>query len=119
MEKKWFYHINGCTKAVAADFDEDGKMDIASIAFFADLKNTPEEKFMLFRQDSSLHFTAFSPPVAELGRWISMEVTDTDHDGDKDILLGNYSRGFINQQGALKDWDHYSPFILLRNTNRK
>jgi hypothetical protein len=56
FEQAYFYPVNGCTKAIAADFDNDGDMDLASIAFFADFKNKPEEKFLYFEQDGPFHF---------------------------------------------------------------
>lgn len=31
-------------------------MDIATIAFFADLKNNPSESFIYFEQDKPMHF---------------------------------------------------------------
>ncbi|MCW9707523.1 FG-GAP repeat domain-containing protein [Fodinibius salsisoli] len=33
FEEEYFYHLNGATKAVAADFDDDGDLDIAAHAF--------------------------------------------------------------------------------------
>lgn len=116
--QSWFYPVNGATKAMAADFDRDGDPDIASIAFFADLLQNPGEKFLYFRNESSktaLKFQPFSPPIAQYGRWICMDVNDWDGDGDPDIVLGNYSRGFLNQEEVKADWDVYLPFVVLRN----
>lgn len=118
FEKNWFYPVNGATKAMTADFDGDGDLDIASIAFFADLLHNPAEKFLYFRNESSksgtdLKFQPFSPPVAQYGRWICMDVNDWDGDGDPDIVLGNYSKGFLNQETVKADWNVYLPFVVL------
>lgn len=115
FRQAWFYHVNGSTKAVAADFNRDGLMDIATIAFFADLKNNPSEKFICFEQKGPLQFKAHALPIAKAGRWICMDVKDLDHDGDQDVILGNYSRGFINQPGFEPGWDMYTPFVVLEN----
>ena len=118
-ESAYFYPINGCTKAIAADFDGDGDLDIATIAFFADLQHHPVEKFIYFEQIHALQFVPHA--VAQLvtkGRWICMETGDYDQDGDPDILLGNYSAGFIIQEHLKPDWNVHQPVILLEN-NRK
>ena len=118
-EQTYFYPINGCTKAIAADFDGDGDLDIATIAFFADLQHHPAEKFIYFEQTQAMQFVPHS--VAQLateGRWICMETGDYDQDGDTDILLGNYSAGFIIQDHFKPDWNVHQPVILLENIKK-
>ena len=117
FKQTFFYPINGCTKAVARDFDGDGAVDIATIAFFADLKNKPEETFIYFKNTSgsATRFTPQSIPIHQLGRWICMDVNDFDGDGDADIVLGNYSRGFLNQEKVKPEWNIHLPFIVLQN----
>lgn len=119
FEQAWFYPVNGCTKAVAADFDQDGDLDIASIAFFADLKYRPAEKFILFTQERPMAFIPHVMPALKgAGRWICMDAGDFDRDGDPDIVLGNYSKGFIIQGDFKPDWDVNIPFIILRNKTK-
>ena len=111
----WFYPVNGCTRAVASDFDQDGDLDIASIAFYADLANDPGEKFIYFEQDKPLHFIPHSPPIEQYGRWICMDVNDYDHDGDPDIILGNFAATFSTEKNTTATWDLHLPYIVLRN----
>lgn len=116
FEQAYFYPMNGCTKAIAQDFDGDGDLDIAAIAFFADLQHHPEEKFIYFEQTKSLQFTPHAVPGLKTeGRWICMETGDYDGDGDIDIVLGNFARGFIIQEGFTPDWRMSQPFIVLKN----
>lgn len=117
-EQAYFYPINGCTKAVATDFDQDGDLDIATIAFFADFKHNPAESFLLFEQRKALQFQPHAPPISGLGRWICMDVNDWDNDGDADIILGNFSKTFIIQEGLKPTWDTHLPLIVLRNKTR-
>ncbi|GGM95100.1 hypothetical protein GCM10010967_30600 [Dyadobacter beijingensis] len=124
LEQSWFYPVNGATRAVASDFDGDGDLDIASLAFFADLKHNPAEKFLYFRNDTPQgnakpQFQPFSPPVASSGRWICMDAGDWDNDGDPDIVLGNYSKGFLNQDAVQPDWNVYLPFVVLQNDMKR
>ncbi|GAB3698595.1 hypothetical protein GCM10027592_23790 [Spirosoma flavus] len=115
-KQTYFYPINGCTKALAADFDQDGDLDVATIAFFADLKNKPAETFIYFEQQKTAQFQPHAVPVSQYGRWLCMDAQDWDHDGDVDVVLGNYARGFLNEVGFKPNWNGNLPLILLENT---
>jgi hypothetical protein len=118
FRQTYFYHINGCSKAIATDFDKDGDLDLAVIAFFPDYKYHPTEGFTYHEQLSPGKFKVHEVPVNKLGRWISMEANDIDGDGDTDIVLGNFSvgaQGLMNQKDYKPDWDMYEPVILLKN----
>ncbi|WPU92073.1 VCBS repeat-containing protein [Mucilaginibacter sabulilitoris] len=114
-KQAYFYPVNGATKAIAADFNGDGQLDIALIAFFPDLKNNPAEGFTYFEQDKSMHFIPYNLPIEKAGRWICMDVADYNSDGKPDILLGNYAQGFMNEDDVKPDWNMDTPFILLKN----
>jgi hypothetical protein len=115
FKQRWFYPINGCTKAIAADFDGDGDLDIASIAFFADMKNTPAEEFIYFEQTKPFEFKPHAIPVSQYGRWMCMDVADWNNDGKPDIILGNYSSGFMFIPDFKPTWNRHLPLIVLEN----
>jgi hypothetical protein len=119
FKQQWFYPINGCTKFVTADFDGDGDLDIATTAFYADLKNNPAEGCIYFEQDKAFSFKPHTIPVSKYGRWMNMAVADYNNDGKPDIILGNYSTGFSFQPGLKPFWEKNLPFIVLENTFRK
>lgn len=117
-KQAYFYPINGCTKAIATDFDQDGDLDIATIAFFADFRQNPGEGCLYFEQKKVVQFQPHALPVSAYGRWICMDVNDIDQDGDADIVLGNFAKTFIIQKGLKPRWDTHLPLIVLKNKAR-
>lgn len=115
--KSYFYPMNGCYKAIARDFDGDGDLDIAAIAFFADFKHQPEQGFLYLQNEGGMNFQPFTLPEAELGRWIVMDAGDLDGDGRPDLILGNFSMGPSLSKGKT-DWTKGPRFLVLRNTGK-
>jgi hypothetical protein len=90
FKEAWFFPLYGATQAAARDFDGDGDLDIAAIAFFPHYQKAPEEGFVYFENDGKMHFTPRTLPNAERGKWLVMETGDFDGDGDLDIALGSF-----------------------------
>ena len=118
FKQSYFYPINGCTKAIATDFNGDGDIDIATIAFFADLENKPAEGFIYFEHTKDLNFKPHAIPVSKYGRWMSMD-TIGNQKGRPNIVLGNYAAGFAIQPSLKPFWNMYLPMIVLENHNKK
>lgn len=92
FKQAFFFPIHGCFKAIARDFDKDGDMDIATIAYFPDTKNQPQEAFVYLENKGNLTFKPFTIKEANAGNWLVMDAADIDADGDEDIVLGNFDR---------------------------
>ena len=88
-----FFPMYGASKALAVDFDEDGDLDIAGIAMFADFMRHPEAGFVYLENQGGLEFDATHTPEAADGRWVAMDVGDMDGDEDIDIVLGSFIEG--------------------------
>ena len=59
----FFYPQYGTYRAVARDFDGDGDLDIAAIAFFGRHDVSPQTGFVYLRQDEPLKFSAHTHPA--------------------------------------------------------
>ena len=112
-----FLPVNGIGKAIALDYDGDGDLDIASIAYFPDFELKPREGFIYWENTGANHYKASSVKEVGLGRWLTMDAGDMDGDEDIDIVLGNANFLLGRVPAILKTkWDAYSPsVIILRN----
>jgi FG-GAP-like repeat len=115
--QKYFFPINGCYKAMARDFDGDGDLDIATIAFFADYARQPEEGFVYLENKGNFVFQPFTFAKGRLGRWLTMDAADLDGDGKIDLVLGNFSvaPGFIK---SATPWKQGPQFLFLKNIGK-
>lgn len=113
----FFYPLPGAYKAVPADFDGDGDLDIAAISFFPDFENAPEEGFVYLENKGEGRFEASTFAGSTGGRWMAMDVGDMDGDGDLDILLGSMVFG-TDYTRYFQQWVEGSlPFLWLENTS--
>ena len=90
--KSGFYPIYGATRVLVDDYDSDGDLDFAVMAYFADYGSAPEESFVYLenKEPAKYIFESHTFPESTAGRWMVMEDGDFDRDGDKDILIGSF-----------------------------
>lgn len=118
FKQRFFFPMNGCYKAMARDFDNDGDPDIAAIAYFPDFTRQPEEGFVYLENRGGFDFYPYSFPEAQVGRWLTMDAGDLDGDGRLDIVLGNFCMGPSITRSKY-DWRKGPPFVVLKNRGKK
>ncbi len=93
FKESYFFPAYGASKTLARDFDQDGDLDMAMIAFFAENDQGKNEGFLYFQNQGNMQFNVSNLGVPEGAHYIVMDAGDVDKDGDIDLLLGNYQFG--------------------------
>ena len=117
--EEYFYAMNGATRLVADDFDDDGDIDFGVLSTFPDYENKPEFSFVYLENTNAdaFKFTPYTLEEANLGRWLLMDKGDVDQDGDMDILLSSFTYSFIPvPAGLLQFWkESNTDMMILEN----
>ncbi len=121
FQESYFYPLNGCFKALARDYDQDGDLDIAAISYFPDYRHDPRESFVYLENQGERRFNAKTFPQCIAGRWLTMDAGDLDGDGDLDLVLGSATKGPGKVPGFLKrTWKKTGLAVMvLENTLRQ
>lgn len=120
FKQAFFFPIHGAFKSIADDFDQDGDLDIASIAYFPDEENGAKESFVYLENKGNLRYEAATFPQADVGRWLVMEKGDFDQDGDVDIALGSFihERTIGGSAYRQRQWRSGIHVLILKNKKK-
>jgi hypothetical protein len=117
--KTHFLRMDGATKALAGDYDNDGDLDVAAISAYPDWRAESPVAFALFTNEGKGRFAPSTIPSSYSGQPITMDAGDLDGDGDLDIALGGASWKPLLPEPWLSKADariHNAPsVVVLRN----
>jgi hypothetical protein len=105
----------GALGARAADFDNDGDLDIAAISFYPDFANDKRESFVYLQNSGDLQFDAYTSDALNRGRWVTIDAGDLDGDDDIDIILGagNVQTGMLAYLDLWRELAEKGPAVLV------
>lgn len=110
-----FYPLDGASRLLAADFDNDGKKDIMVASYFADFVNSPGNGLVLLKQKDGGKFDFHHVPGADQGRWLIMDTGDLNGDGKPDLIAGSHLAGMMVDPNILKTWmSENTDFLTLK-----
>ena len=96
FRETFFYPLNGATRFLADDFDQDGDIDFGVISTFPNYDRAPQLSFVYLENEDSESYQ-FATKLLEKpneGRWFLMDKGDMDGDGDMDIFLSSFTYVF-------------------------
>lgn len=118
FREHFFHPLHGATQTIARDFDQDGDVDLATIAFFPDFRQHPEQGF-IYLENKGQTWKAYTTPLAARGRWMTMDVWDHDSDGDDDLVLAALAFTTQVPQALQQQWyEQQTDLLVLTNTLR-
>jgi hypothetical protein len=121
-KEAFFYPLYGATRLQADDFDQDGDIDFAVSAFFPELTYLASESFVFLENTnaSRFSFTAHTLGMATPVKSLTLEKADIDHDGDQDLILGQFGYSPVAVPPALQQqWDTVPyKLVVLINQHR-
>ncbi len=121
FEEEFFYPLHGATKIIAHDFDKDGDVDLAAIAFFQNYESFPNEGFIYLENTDSenFQFESFSLKNSDPVKSLTLEKGDVDKDGDMDIIFGLFSWPITKAPESLKTLWQTAPYDLTVLFNKQ
>ena len=110
--------LPGAYRVLPGDFDLDGDVDLAAIAFFPNFQADKIRSFVWYENMGNLNFEPHEPrDLGRMGRFVTMSQGDLDDDGDADLMLGSLTFEVPGDSSLVKQWVRAGvPYLVLENT---
>ncbi len=115
----FFHPLNGATRFVSEDFDQDGDIDFAVISTFPDYENAADLSLVYLenKNEATFEFKPFKFEESNLSRWFLLDKGDIDSDGDIDIILSAFTYTFtpVPEEFSAQWKENNVDLLLLKN----
>ncbi|WP_339925709.1 VCBS repeat-containing protein [uncultured Cyclobacterium sp.] len=115
FKQVYFFPMNGVNKCAAADFDQDGKLEIVAVAYFPDFDLLGRQDFVYLQPEGLYAYKAHILEEKLDARWITFEIGDIDLDGDLDLLLGSNGKYYSKPPTSMEIKKPKGPLMILKN----
>ncbi|MGI9531698.1 FG-GAP-like repeat-containing protein [Lutimonas sp.] len=120
FKEAFFFPLNGATRFVSNDFDQDGDIDFSIISTFPDYENKPEYSLIYLenKNEQLFDFEVQTIKEANDSRWFLLDIGDVDKDGDMDIIFSAFTYVFTPVPPSISEkWNTTNADIMiLENT---
>jgi hypothetical protein len=106
-------------KSSAADFDNDGDLDIIGISYFPDFKAVPRQDFVYLKNVGGYNFSAQFLQKDFPVRWLTFDIGDLDGNGSKDVVLGAFGTYKSTSGQQQRTTEEGISLLYLRNLGSK
>ncbi|HEX5222949.1 MAG TPA: FG-GAP-like repeat-containing protein [Verrucomicrobiae bacterium] len=118
-----FERLDGAIDVTAADFDGNGRLDLALTAFYPDWREEIPTTFLLLMQQPDGTVQRLGIDNQYWNRWMRIATGDADGDGDMDLLLGAAQVPMAIPTEHMARYEHLlqgkASLLLLRNLAKR